>query len=139
MTIKSPAILETALYATDLDAAKTFYRDVVGLELRYEEPGRHIFFRCGPGMLLIFNPKHTAKVATKVDGAEIPLHGCSGEGHVAFRIEESELEELKTHLANQGISIESEVEWPNGARSAYVRDPAGNSIEWATPNLWGLE
>ena len=26
--------------------------------------------------------------------------------------------------------------WPNGARSIYVRDPAGNSLEFAEPALW---
>jgi hypothetical protein len=28
------------------------------------------------------------------------------------------------------------VTWPNGALSIYFRDPAGNSIELVTPNIW---
>ena len=27
-------------------------------------------------------------------------------------------------------------DWPNGARSLYFRDPAGNSVEIAEPRLW---
>ncbi|MDG1875189.1 MAG: hypothetical protein P8J27_14850 [Mariniblastus sp.] len=40
--------------------------------------------------------------------------------------------------ASADIEIESEVCWDDGARrtSIYFRDPAGNSIELAPPNLW---
>ena len=50
------AILETCLYADDLAAAESFYREVFGLERVTRSEGRHVFFRCGSGMLLIFNP-----------------------------------------------------------------------------------
>ena len=49
------AILESALYVTDLDASETFYRDVIGLERIAKVEGRHVFFRCGQGVLLLFN------------------------------------------------------------------------------------
>ena len=45
------AILESALYVTDLDAAEAFYRDVLGLERIAKVDGRHVFFRCGRGVL----------------------------------------------------------------------------------------
>ena len=32
--------------------------------------------------------------------------------------------------------LEADFDWPNGARSIYFRDPAGNSIEIAEPRLW---
>ena len=35
------------------------------------------------------------------------------------------------------FAIEADFRWPNGARSIYVRDPAGNSIELADPAIWG--
>jgi catechol 2,3-dioxygenase-like lactoylglutathione lyase family enzyme len=34
------------------------------------------------------------------------------------------------------VGIEADFSWPNGARSIYVRDPAGNSVEFAEPRLW---
>ena len=37
-----------------------------------------------------------------------------------------------------GVDIETEVEWPGGGRSIYVRDPAGNSVELASSTIWGL-
>ena len=36
----------------------------------------------------------------------------------------------------KGVAIESEVSWPNGGHSIYIRDPAGNSLEFATPDIW---
>ena len=38
-------LVEAALYVDDLDQAEAFYRDVLGLELIGNEPGRHVFFR----------------------------------------------------------------------------------------------
>ena len=35
-----------------------------------------------------------------------------------------------------GLAVEAEFDWPNGARSLYLRDPAGNSVEFAEPRLW---
>jgi hypothetical protein len=34
------------------------------------------------------------------------------------------------------VAIESEVSWPGGGRSLYVRDPAGNSLEFASADIW---
>jgi len=48
------------------------------------------------------------------------------------------LDEWKKHLADHGVEIEKEVEWPKGGKSIYFRDPAGNSVELATRGLWGL-
>jgi catechol 2,3-dioxygenase-like lactoylglutathione lyase family enzyme len=35
-----------------------------------------------------------------------------------------------------GVAIEADFRWPNGARSIYVRDPAGTSVELAERPLW---
>lgn len=37
------------LLSTDLDATRTFYRDVLGLEIAREDPGDRIVFRSGGG------------------------------------------------------------------------------------------
>jgi len=36
------------------------------------------------------------------------------------------------------IAIEADFEWPGGGRSVYVRDPAGNSVEFAEARIWGF-
>jgi catechol 2,3-dioxygenase-like lactoylglutathione lyase family enzyme len=133
------SVIETTLACPDLDAAERFYTKVLGFDVFAGDTGRHLFFRCGDAMLLLFNPGHTSTTATKVGGAPIPLHGTTGAGHVAFRADETEIDAWKRRLAEHGVDIESEVHWPEGGRSIYFRDPAGNSLEFVTPRTWGLD
>ena len=129
-------VLETALYVDDLDAAERFYMDVLGLTKISSIPGRMLAFRCQESILLLFNPQHTDREPVVVNGGAIPLHGARGAGHMAFRLAKSELEALRQHFRAAGVAVESEVSWPNGAHSIYFRDPAGNSLEVATPDMW---
>lgn len=131
-------VLETCLYADDLDAAERFCADVMGLEVFARERGRHVFFRCGSGMLLIFAPERTASATGQVGGVAVPAHGTHGPGHVCFRIEERDLPGWRQRLADHGVPIEAEIAWPRGGCSLYVRDPAGNSVELAPARIWGL-
>ena len=131
-------VLETALYADDLRAADHFYRTVLGLERIAFVEGRHVFYRCGESVVLIFDPASTATVPTTVNGAPVPMHGASGAGHMALAVSNATLPAWRAHLEANGVAIESEVTWPRGGRSIYVRDPAGNSVELASPLLWGL-
>ena len=131
-------VLETCLYAADLAATERFYGDALGLEAFAREAGRHVFFRCGAGVLLVFDPARTAAAAGHVGGVPIPPHGATGAGHVAFAVPEAELDAWRERLAAHGIAIEAEVAWPRGGRSLYVRDPAGNSVELAPARIWGF-
>ena len=126
-------ILETSLYADDLDQAEAFYKSVLGLNLFAKEAGRHLFFKFGGQMLLIFNPAKT------IEESEVAAHGARGPGHVAFAVSKSEMDEWKKHLKRKGVEIEKDVLWPNGGRSLYFRDPVGNCLELASPLVWGME
>ena len=44
----------------------------------------------------------------------------------------------REHLERSGIVIEADVVWPSGGESLYIRDPAGNSVELASPSIWKL-
>ncbi len=131
------SILETALYVTDLDAAETFYQSVLGLEPIAKVDGRHVFFRCGPGVLLLFDPSETVKPSGNAK-LPVPPHGARGNGHLCFRANAEEIAEWKIRLEANDVAIEADFFWPNGARSIYFRDPSGNSIEFAEPSIWGL-
>jgi catechol 2,3-dioxygenase-like lactoylglutathione lyase family enzyme len=131
-------VLETALYTDDLGAAKHFYGTVLGLERIAFVEGRHAFFRCGDAVVLIFDRRSTANVPTSVNGAQVPMHGATGAGHMALAVPNADLPAWRAHLEANGVAIESEVAWPRGGRSLYVRDPAGNSVELASPLLWGF-
>jgi catechol 2,3-dioxygenase-like lactoylglutathione lyase family enzyme len=134
----SPAgILETVLYAKDLAATSIFYRDVLGLQPFASVSGRHLFYRCGNQVLLIFNPDATS-AAPPAGGLPVPPHGAQGPGHVCFRASAAELDSWHARLRAQGVAVEADFEWPAGGRSIYFRDPAGNCLEFAEPRIWKL-
>lgn len=132
--MSGPAILEAALYAEDLEAAEAFYSGVLGLEVVLRKEGAHVFFRCAGAILLVFDPR-----ATEGQGGgalPVPPHGARGAGHLCLAAGGAEIEGWRARLESAGIAIEADFRWPNGARSLYVRDPAGNSLEFAEPRLW---
>ena len=129
-------VLETCLYAEDLEEAARFYGEVLGLDAFQRAPGRHVFFRCGASaVFLLFNPRRT-RAPDPRQGA--PAHGAEGPGHVAFAVREEELDAWRERLRTAGVAIEKEIGW-SGGRSIYFRDPAGNSVELASPWVWRAE
>jgi catechol 2,3-dioxygenase-like lactoylglutathione lyase family enzyme len=134
--MRPSAILESALYVTDLDASEAFYRDVIGLDVIAKIDGRHVFFRCGQGVLLLFDAQATRQAPPADAKLPVPPHGTMGEGHLCFAATAAEIGLWKTELAKHGVDIEAELEWPAGGRSIYFRDPSGNSLEFAEPRIW---
>ena len=132
------AILESALYVTDLDASDTFYADVMGLERIVKVAGRHVFFRCGKGVLLLFNAEATCLPPSADAKLPVPPHGTVGEGHLCFSASAEEIEAWKGRLADRNVAIEADFQWPQGGRSIYFRDPSGNSLEIAESRIWGF-
>jgi catechol 2,3-dioxygenase-like lactoylglutathione lyase family enzyme len=132
------SILESALYVTDLPAAERFYGGTLGLDLIAKADGRHVFFRCGQGVLLLFNADATQKPPPPDAKLPVPPHGTRGPGHLCFSATAEEIDAWKIYLTEKSVDIEADFEWPNGGRSIYFRDPSGNSLEFAEPRIWGL-
>ncbi|SEO33423.1 Catechol 2,3-dioxygenase [Salinihabitans flavidus] len=128
-------VLEAAVYATDLDTAEWFYGAILDLERIAKVPGRHVFFRAGHTVVLIFNPDQTEQ-PTPNPRLPVPPHGARGPGHLCLAASKAGIVAWRHRLTAAGVEIESEFDWPNGARSIYFRDPAGNSLEIAEPRLW---
>ncbi|MCZ0810730.1 MAG: VOC family protein [Pseudomonadota bacterium] len=129
------AILEAGLYVEDLPAARAFYGGVLGLKEVIHVKGRHVFYRVGGAILLIFNPNATAKGSSD-DRLPVPAHGAHGPGHLCFAASREDIHAWRARLTAAGHPIEAAFDWPNGAHSIYFRDPAGNSLEFAEPRLW---
>lgn len=129
-SLQGERILESSLYAGDLGAARDFYGGVLGLPTLRED-SLMLAFRCQGSVLLIFDPEKSLK-----EDRDVPSHGSRGPGHLAFQVPERELKAWRSHLEAHGVEIESEMGWPGGGRSLYFRDPAGNSLELASPTLW---
>jgi len=126
-------ILETCLYFEDLVAAHEFYHGILGLEVISFDPERDLFLRCDGSILIVFKASKTL-----IADSNVPPHGTTGPGHIAFSASEDEIELWKTLLVNASVPVDKEINWKNGAKSIYFRDPAGNILEFATPRLWGL-
>lgn len=137
--LKPLRVLEACLYADDLVAAQDFYSRVLGLEVHLPATEREVFFRCGKCMVLIFDPEKTRRETRDTETSPptgVPTHGAIGPGHLAFAVAPEELETWRKRLQEFDVRIDSEVHWPNGARSLYFQDPAGNRLELTVASLW---
>ena len=77
--MKIKALIETATYVDDLQAAEAFYGTVLGHRVMGKKPSRHVFFQAGEvSVLLTFRAEATLK------GDQLPSHGATGPGHFAL-------------------------------------------------------
>ncbi len=132
-------VLESSLYAENLEETADFYAGVLGLERIAEAEGRHVFFRAGDAVVLLFRPSATRQPPAPDARVPVPPHGADGHGHLCFAADAAGIEHWRGRLQAAGIEIEADFEWPQGGRSIYFRDPAGNSLEMAEPRIWGIE
>lgn len=126
-------VYETVLYCDDVDELTAFYAHVLGLRVvEHTADGLLAALRLPDGgVLLLFNRRLAAQ-----PGRMVPSHGTAGPGHVAFRIADGDLDAWGDALGRAGVPVERVVEWRGDARSLYVRDPAGNSVELTGAELW---
>jgi catechol 2,3-dioxygenase-like lactoylglutathione lyase family enzyme len=126
-------VYETVLYGPDLPALTAFYTEMLGLR-RIGVGMEKLLTACrlpDGGVLLLFDP-----AVSGILGREVPEHGATGPGHIAFSVRASDLARWREYLERQGVDIEREVRWSQGLESIYVRDPGGNSVEFAGGELW---
>jgi catechol-2,3-dioxygenase len=123
-------IKETCIYTTDLNAAKKFYRDLLGLPVIGEAEGRHVFFRAGSSVLLCFNPDHSRLKKSP------PAHFSEGKYHFAFEVAPDEYEKHKHEIIQKGIAVTDTVIWKNGRESFYFNDLVGNVVEIVPEGIW---
>jgi catechol 2,3-dioxygenase-like lactoylglutathione lyase family enzyme len=117
-------IKETCLYLIDLDRARSFYHEVLGLPIISYVEGKHIFFRAGTSVLLCFNPEDSKSKISP------PAHFGGGKQHFAFEVSKTEYEKVKNEIRSKGITIVDEVVWKSGEESFYFNDPEGNVLEF---------
>lgn len=128
--MKISSIKETCIYVDDLSKAKTFYHDVLKLDLISFVPERHLFFKVGDNMLLCFDPETTKKEV------HLPPHFAYGNQHIAFEVLKEEYYDWKEKLQFCQIGIIYEHHWRKDLYSFYFKDPAGNILEIVMPGIW---
>jgi catechol-2,3-dioxygenase len=132
--LKLDHVLETALYFDDLDAAKRFYEQILGLEPMFSD-ARLRAYAIGTTVLLLFK-RGGSLDPVQLPGGVIPSHDGAGPVHVAFAVAADELAAWERRLTEHGIAIEARMRWPRGSVSIYFRDSGNHLLELATPGLW---
>ena len=128
-------MLEFGLYVKDVSRAADFYHLLFGFPVLISKERMAALDVEGKQILLLF--KHGASgEPMNMPGGVLPPHGSEGTSHVAFAIQERDLEPWEHWLREQGIEVESKVEWEEGGRSLYFRDLDGHLLELVTPGVW---
>lgn len=128
-------ILETAVYVDDLERASGFYVKLLGIQPMLRQERLHAF-PIAPGETLLLFPRAISEHDSITSFGVVPGHATTGPSHFAFRVSTENYEAWRAWLDELHIAITGEVNWPQGGRSLYFKDPDGNVLEVATPGLW---
>lgn len=128
-------IVETALYVDDLERARDFYEEKLGLAPLLKTKTLFAYDVGESSVLLLFLRGASLKTQSSGDGS-IPPHDGNGPLHIAFAIDAGELAAWEARLNQLGIAVEGHMRWDRGSKSLYFRDPDGHMLELVTPGLW---
>ena len=119
-------ISELVLEVSDLEAARRFYRDVLGFEetLHGEGAEGRYWYLVG----------ETARLGLWTE--QVGLAGGRGGAHVhyAFNVADEEIDRLQSRIEEAGAEVEGPIQLGPG-RAIYVTDPDGNVVEFWSQDM----
>ncbi|HEY3191978.1 MAG TPA: VOC family protein [Solirubrobacterales bacterium] len=119
-------ISELVLEVSDLEAARRFYRDVLGFEetLYGEGAEGRYWYLVG----------ETARLGLWTE--QVGLAGGRGGAHVhyAFNVADEEIDRLQSRIEEAGAEVEGPIQLGPG-RAIYVTDPDGNVVEFWSQDM----
>jgi catechol-2,3-dioxygenase len=123
---RTSGISELVLEVGDLEAARVFYREILGFEETLYGEGRE-----GRYWYLI---GETARLGLWTE--QVGLAGGRGGAHVhfAFHVEDEEIDRLQARIAQRGGETEGPMQLGPG-RALYVTDPDGNVVEFWSQDM----
>jgi catechol 2,3-dioxygenase-like lactoylglutathione lyase family enzyme len=123
---QASGISELVLEVDDLEAARRFYRDVLGFEETLYGEGAE-----GRYWYLI---GETARLGLWTE--QVGLAGGRGGAHVhyAFNVADDEIDRLKNRIEAAGTDLEGPIQLGPG-RAIYVTDPDGNVVEFWSQDM----
>ena len=119
-------ISELVLEVADLEAARNFYRDVLGFEETLYGEGRE-----GRYWYLVGD---TARLGLWTE--QVGLAGGRGGAHVhyAFHVPDEEVDRIQARIEAAGAEAEGPIQLGPG-RAIYVTDPDGNVVEFWSQDM----
>ena len=119
-------ISELVLEVSDLEAARRFYRDVLGFEETLYGEGRE-----GRYWYLV---GETARLGLWTE--QVGLAGGRGGAHVhfAFQVADAEVDRIQERIEQAGAEVEGPIQLGPG-RAIYVTDPDGNVVEFWSQDM----
>jgi len=153
--MKTNGVNHLALVCRDMAETVDFYTRILGMPLvktvALPDGGQHFFFDCGGGSLLAFfwwenAPPAAPGIAAVEDFPAKPMSAVGSMNHIAFTLDEAELEPAIAQLKAAGVHVSVPVvvnhdDSPGGVsremhpgvfvRSVYFRDPNGIMLEFA--------
>jgi catechol 2,3-dioxygenase len=111
-----------AIRVRDLEAAKRFYGDILGMKLGMEIPGQGLFFRFS-------DYHHDLAVFKARDGAEPASKNHAGIAHIALVADDFDtVLQMYRRLREHGVPVSRTID--HGAtKSVYFSDPDGIELE----------
>jgi catechol 2,3-dioxygenase-like lactoylglutathione lyase family enzyme len=116
------------LFVEDLDAARAFYRDVLGLAVHYEDAESVVF---AFGTMLV-NLLVTSAAPELIEPATVAAP--EGGNRFQLTVDVGDVDAMCERLTARGVVLlNGPIDRPWGVRTAAFRDPAGHIWELAQP------
>ncbi len=112
--IQATGIDHIVLHVNDVERARKFYTDVLGMTV-YRESERQVFLHAGGQGVALFK-KH----------GDTPLTTGNDLNHLALSVAVGTYEALKSELETHGVAVSGR---PGEDRCIYFRDPDGHRLQ----------
>ena len=112
--IQATGIDHLVLHVTDVQRAKKFYTDILGMKV-YRENDRQVFLHAGQQGVALFKKQ-----------GETPLTTGNDLNHLALNVATGTYEALKTGLEQHGVTVSGR---PGEDRCIYFQDPDGHRLQ----------
>ena len=112
--IQASGVDHVVLHVSDVERAKKFYTEVLGMTVYREDDGQ-VFMHAGQQGVALFEKERAT-----------PLKAGNYLNHLALNVASGDYETLKAELEKHGVAVSGR---PGQDRCIYFRDPDGHRLQ----------